>query len=122
MSWNELYACGAKCAIRFTYTGFGSKGPAPSADADSLTHLRYAISLAPPVPAEVVVTAECLLLLSDDEIFVRVDRPLMLSYGCGPTLPRSEFILNKDGVVMFTDEEFSVYEWDHHEPTWQFVV
>jgi len=124
--WSRLSTPDTYFEITIAYTSLAPKGPAPPPEAGPHAMAHHMFRLAPPVPAEVSVgatSAEMQVVLDDtppDFIMVHLDRALLLSYGCGPTLPRDEFVLFRDGAMGYVDSESDdVLRWDNHAPTWR---
>ena len=59
--------------------------------------------------------------ISADEREIELEKPTIMSFRNGPTVPSDRYVIHSDGHVKFLDLENKPRDWNHHQPKWEHV-
>ncbi len=102
--------------LTFRYTnGFTPRGPLQQRDISAMLGGGYAQQHI------LVSVVKVVKKHSEDLKEIQLEKPAIMSYRNGPTVPSDRFVLHRDGHVMFLDNDNAPQDWHHNKPTWEFT-
>jgi hypothetical protein len=102
--------------LTFRYTnGFTPSGPLQQRDISAMLGGGYAQEHI------LVSVVKVVKKRSEDLKEIQLEKPAIMSYRNGPTVPSDRFVLHRDGHVMFLDNDNAPQDWNHHKPSWEFT-